>query len=102
MDSEGIYGTMDKCLMSLMESFLPEMSPFDASFGNYFLQKKAVTVKNPFWKDVCNAYNQLLLSYCNIPSCQPLWKNCFIKINNSPVYYKQWDEKGVRFVNDLL
>ena len=95
-------GTMDNCLLTLLKMFLPETSPFDACFGNWFVQKQALLVNNPFWKDVCNAYNHLLLNFCNTPSCQPLWKNSFIKINNSPVFYKQWFDKGVRFVNDLL
>ena len=95
-------GTIDKCLMSLLESFSPENSPFNACFGNLFIQKQALSIRNPFWKDVCNAYNHLLTNYCNVPSCQPLWKSCLIKINNSSVYYKQWYDKGVRFVNDLL
>ena len=38
-------GTMDNCLMSLLESFLPETSPFDARFGNWFVHEQALSVK---------------------------------------------------------
>ena len=38
-------GSMDNCLMSLLESFLPETSPFDARFGNWFVQEQALSVK---------------------------------------------------------
>ena len=67
------------------------------------------TLFNHFWKDVfthwidfkCNYLSNLPLSNDNILT-QSLWFNDNITVNNSSVWYKAWDKKGVRFVNDLL
>ena len=47
-----LNGSIDKGLQTLLESFLPETSAFDASFGNWHVHKQVLSVKNPFWKDV--------------------------------------------------
>ena len=67
------------------------------------------TLFNHFWKNVfahwidfkCNYLSNLPLSNDNILT-QSLWFNDNITVNNSSVWYKAWDKKGVRFVNDLL
>ena len=86
----------------LLNNFLPVTLPFNPCFGNWYVNQQALSVKNSFWKDVFKAYYHLLTMYCKRKACQLLWNNEFIKVNNSPVYYKKWYDKGVRFVYDLL
>ena len=97
-----LNGSIDNCLKSLLNTFLPVTLPFNPSLGNWYVNQQALSVKNSFWKDVFKAYYHVLTMYCKTKACQPLWNNEFIKVNNSPVYYKKWYDKGVRFINDLL
>ena len=32
----------------------------------------------------------------------PIWNNSGIRINNQPVFYKTWSEKGVNYIEDIL
>ena len=32
----------------------------------------------------------------------PIWYNSFVRIDNKPIYYKNWHKAGINFQNDLL
>ena len=83
-----LNGSIDNCLKSLLNTFLPVTLQFNPSLGNWYVNQQALSVKNSFWKDVFKAYYHVLTMYCKTKACQPLWNNEFIKVNNSPVYYK--------------
>ena len=58
---------------------------------------------NPFWQDVYKAW-QLFSKQSNIemPHTQHLFYNENIKIGNRSIYYKEWQKKGIEYINDLL
>ncbi len=81
----------DVCCMGL--------SKFDAMKKN---------IKNEFWYDVLFSWSSLIsivnnddLDFNRIAK-QYLWWNDKIKVGNKSVKYANWEERGVRFVNDLL
>ena len=65
--------------------------------------------RNKFWVNVFCSWIDFKVNYLrnlypsrdNIVS-QTLWFNDDIVVDNDTLYYKSWDEKGVRFINDLL
>lgn len=62
--------------------------------------------ENKFWNDVLKAWREL--KQFNAPSTEPellsssLWQNPFIRVGNTPIYYKTWAKKGVCTINDLV
>ena len=58
-----------------------------------------------FWKEVIMAwslYNFQEPKNENEIREQNLWFNSFIKVENKPIFYKQWYTKGIRTIEDLL
>ena len=63
-------------------------------------------INNKFWLEVFEAWKELNLkrkvtSVIDVLGSS-LWKNNNIQVDNSTVYYKDWIEKGIWTVNDLL
>lgn len=62
-------------------------------------------LKNPFWNEVFSAWNDLETKN-NIDKSEInsvcLWKNDNIRIGNRPIFYKEWANKGIWLINDLL
>ena len=65
--------------------------------------------RNKFWVNVFCSWIDFKVNYLRnlYPSrdnivTQSLWFNDDIVVDNDTLYYKSWDEKGVRFINDLL
>ena len=88
---------------------------FDTSTQNVFgnqiwlgsdsLFKKLLGIANPFWKDVILTWKKYCKLKRNNHDCylqQLLWHNENIKIGRKKVYYKSWNEGGVRILNDLI
>ena len=70
------------------------------------IEKSMNVCTNPFWKDVLSAWKEIVS--LNIEYTweyflnMPLWFNEKIEIENDVVFYKDWYDKGVHIVNDLL
>ena len=63
-------------------------------------------IRNAFWQEVCSAWTELNLKQfphneTDFISCN-IWKNEKIKVGNQTIIYKEWTEKGIWVVNDLL
>ena len=67
------------------------------------VQKK---IKNKFWIDVLRAYSDVLqlngenTEYYILSS--PIFHNNNITIGSKPIYIQEWDQKGVKNINDLV
>ena len=69
--------------------------------------------KNEFWKDVLNEWQKVIKSKTTTLSSEnsrnnidntlvPVWYNSYIKINNKSVFFKDWYEKGIKYIDDFL
>ena len=76
-----------------------------ADFGDHFLQSNYKENPNPFWSDVFESWQRVIrnskVAKGNIFQ-NPIWFNSCLKINNLPVFYKQWYDKGVKVIGDLF
>ena len=60
---------------------------------------------NKFWKDICLNWSKLPKGSISSPEdilTQSIWFNNNLKINNQIVFYENWCEAGIFFINDLL
>ena len=59
-----------------------------------------------FWKDVLLSWEKVIEKEqnfnCHFFLASPIWFNNKIKIDNKSIFYKEWFEKGVRSINDLI
>ena len=64
------------------------------------------TPKNTFWKDVLLSWAKVIEKERNFNwhffLVSPIWFNNKIKIDNKSIFYKEWFEKGVQSINDLI
>ena len=62
--------------------------------------------KNPFWKEIFEAWTEMLnkLKPKNEEEflTDSLWNNGNIKIGSRSVFYKDWADKGILLINDLV
>ena len=76
------------------------------TYGNEFLLSIIRKTKNNFWKDVMQSFiylNQQCHKYSIIDLMKyPLWYSDLIQIDNKPVAFKHWIEKGILCVKDLV
>ena len=63
------------------------------------------TIKYTFWKEVIEAWSQYNFqepqNELEIRK-QNIWFNSFIKVDNQPIFYKQWYTNGIQTIEDLL
>ena len=63
-------------------------------------------VKNPFWQEVFNAWtelqNKLVIKDEYEFISMNIWRNKQIKIGNQTIFYRDWANKGIWLINDLL
>ncbi|MCU7801464.1 MAG: hypothetical protein KZQ70_15365, partial [gamma proteobacterium symbiont of Lucinoma myriamae] len=75
-------------------------------FGSTYFDLRRCQIDNQFWKDVAYSIKLFLESVVpvnwNEALSVPIWYNSSIKVGGSAVCYKNWMEKGILFVNDLL
>lgn len=75
-------------------------------WGSNFIQSKACNIENPFWRHVLLAWASFLQTahFQNRTDflSQIIWKNDNIQIGGNGIYYKAWDDKGIRYVNDFV
>jgi hypothetical protein len=58
---------------------------------------------NPFWRDVYKAWNNPVLTEVeNEHQKEILFHNHLIKIDNEPVYFRDWYLKGISHLNDII
>ena len=65
-------------------------------------------IPNNFYKEIIEIWTEL--SYQNSTQVNhlseiklhPIWNYSGIRINNQPVFYKTWSEKGVNYIEDIL
>ena len=60
-------------------------------------------IEDPFTKELveiwsCLNFKKQPSDFSNIP----IWYNSFVRIDNMPIYYKNWHKAGINFQNDLL
>ena len=75
--------------------------------GNYmwlvkYKQPLILNKLNVFWKDVHTAWITLVNTQNDNILSEPIFFNNNIKINNKPVYFKDWHMCGIKYVNDLI
>ena len=75
-------------------------------FGSCYAIDVQNKIKNKFWIDVLRAYSDVLqlsgenTEYYILSS--PIVYNNTITIGSKPIYIKEWDQKGVKNINDLV
>ena len=76
--------------------------------GREYIQICQNKSKNKFWKDVFKAWGRLGYKQDTEILCEnnllksPLWYNKKILINKKPIFYKEWYQRGVTLINDLI
>ena len=75
------------------------------SFGSYYPTILSNRIDNKFWRDSLLAFHDfhtnLIYEQTDILT-SPLWYNNDIQIDRKTVFYKILNEKGCRFINDLI
>ena len=67
-----------------------------------------LNIRSRFWTEVLQSWSRVHYNFednVNLKSEHPqnfIWYNSDIKIHNKSIYYKQWHEKGIQYVKDLL
>ena len=72
-------------------------------YGTYQLQKIVCQIGNPFWADVVRALVFFLRAYSPTVEdilSESLWFSDHTKFKDKMI--RQWDERGLRFINDLF
>ena len=65
-------------------------------------------IPNNFYKEIIEIWTELSYQNSNHVNhlsdikLHPIWNNSGIPINNQPVFYKTWSEKGVNYIEDIL
>ena len=63
-------------------------------------------ITNRFWCDVFNAWQMIVDKEDNNDwdyfLSSPIWMNKNIKIDNKPIFYRDWFNKGICYVNDIV
>ena len=90
---------------SIVNFMYPFMNDFQ-NFGAEFISTKIKRINNPFWKDVFSSYKVFLDSLkprtWDQFLSQPIWFNSKFKVGRTCMFYRNWYERGIRFVNDLF
>ena len=90
--------------LQLLMHQCPNITDF-TKYGDSFIKDIKGKIRN-FWNDVFDALLDFL-NTCEVNTdydfqLQPLWYNSKIKVGGKSNFYKQWAQKGILFVNDLL
>ena len=96
----------DSKYKSLFENTYTNVNSLINNRGSTSAEETKRNCQNKFWVDVLSAWN----TYCSVITPQiaddiigiNLWDNKNLKINDKPVFYKIWYDKGVKFIKDLI
>ena len=75
-------------------------------YGSKYINDRRFYINNLFWRAILNGYKCFIEK--NKPSSMseifsiPLWFNMNIKVGGAAVHYKNWENKGIVFINDLM
>ena len=75
------------------------------SCNTEFMKEKCNIISNQFWKDVLKAVVDIDMRTNETEESilkSPLHYNRNIKVNNTHIFYRNWYDKGLKFVNDLI
>ena len=76
-----------------------------ANCGDSYIDVCIRNVTNAFWRDVLK-YQKRILNIMegneDIQLMTPIWYNSRLQIDGQPIFYKEWYNKGVRYINDTL
>ena len=89
----------------LISNILPFLSKkMFRSLNRKSLYSLSSKTKNPFWKDVINAWGDYIGDPIELTDflLQPLWNNSFVKISNKYVYWKRWIDAKIFYIYDIL
>lgn len=95
--------------MSIFKAIFGDIGVGFLEFGDNFIKKLIEQCNNIFWRDVFDAWlnvmnvhsNQISDSNNNI-IFSPIWHNSNIKVEKKSMFYKEWYKKGVKTVKDFL
>ena len=89
----------------LMYAFLRPLITLEWGKGDIYFTKLSSMVKNSFWKEIFI----ILASFIRHVQCTslfwpatPIWYNSDVKLGGKGIFLKEWWDKGIRFINDLL
>ena len=75
-------------------------------YGKEFLKKTSCNISNQFWKEAILSLYEFRTIVENNTELnflfKPLWYNNDIKIDNSYIFYKSWNENNIRYIYDLF
>ena len=97
--------TEDKKWKNIIENTFPDLYNF-SKFGIDFTERDLKEIKNPFWKDVFNAWvlfgRKVEVTTWNDFLAQPLWFNPLVKVGGKTICYKKMVKKNILFIADLV
>ena len=91
--------------LELVKTMCPMITSFRC-FGAEFVKNKLNEIDNPFWKNVFESYLILNNKYCVSNWEQfkilPIWYNNYFKIGGKSFLFRDFYEKGIVLVDDLI
>ncbi|MCG7879937.1 MAG: reverse transcriptase family protein [Candidatus Thiodiazotropha endolucinida] len=92
--------------LETVANMFPDITTCFRYGGAYINERRLNTINNRFWRDVLYCYKSIIeivkpTNNTEILST-PLWFNTNIKVGGATVYYREWERKGVSFINDIL
>jgi hypothetical protein len=74
--------------------------------GSGYIEQVIESVKNQFWKDVLYAWKSVIekdenKDWTNFLA-NTVWLNKQVKIDKRTIFYPEWFNRGVKFVNDFV
>ena len=92
-------------LTYLLESSFPNILNF-TKYGLHYIREKLRTIDNKFWYDTFQAWisfsNNVRPETWNELLTEPIWYNIHLKVGGKPIFYKNYAEKGVLYISDLI
>ena len=90
---------------NLLYAQYPNMTEF-SKFGTDYIRSKLTNLDNRFWYDTFSAWikftDKLSINSWSTFLSQPLWYNNFVKVGGKSIFYKNWADNGIYFINDLV
>ena len=92
-------------MLELVKTMCPMITSFSC-FRSDFVKNKLNEIDNPFWKNVFESYLILNNKYCVSDWEQfkilPIWYNNYFKISGKSFLFRDFYEKGIVLVDDLI
>ena len=76
------------------------------NLGTNYIHKIIPIINNPFWTDVLKAYvtftEKVKRKALNSFFEMPIFNNPEIKLNHECIFWKEWINKGIYYINDIV